>query len=367
LATVRQIAHEAGVSIGTVSRALNRKSGVSEKTRQRILAVAQELSYIPPKRLPFSASTVTHLGLLVRPLGEDVLANPFYADVFHGVEQICRQAHVNLSFSSLDIVDGRLRSLPALVNDERLSGIVLVGALPQAVVESVVASARLPLVLVDNYFPQCAWDAVMVDNAHGVRLATELLVSRGHRHIAFVSGPDHPSIVERRMGYEEVMRRHNLSPMIVKTPDLGLHEGEIAAVKLLEQAPETTAIICSNDMQTIGALKKLQELGYKVPDDFSLVGFDDINLAPLTSPPLTTVHVDRYALGRVAVQLLLGHINTPDRPAVKSIVGVTLVERASVCQPRAHNITSIRPEEEAKAGQTTMDVNVTRQPSIASP
>ena len=112
----------------------------------------------------------------------------------------------------------------------------------------------------------------------------------------------------------------------------------MAVVQVLAQAPETTAIIGSNDMQAIGALKKLQELGYKVPDDFSLVGFDDITIAPLTTPPITTVHVDRLALGRIAVQLLLGRIQNPDQPAIKSVVGVSLVERASVSSPRTHDL-----------------------------
>jgi LacI family transcriptional regulator len=338
LATVRQIAREAGVSIGTVSRALNKKSGVGAETRRRILAIAQELSYVPPKQPSLSTSIVTHLGLLVRPLPEDMQANPFYADVYHGVEQICRASHVNLSFSSLDLADGRIRSLPPLVNDERLRGIVLVGALPQEVIERFLNFVPLPVVLVDNYFPQCRWDAVMTDNIHGARLSTELLISRGHRHIAFINGPDHPSIVERRMGYEEVMRKHDLTPFMVTMPDLGSAEGEMAAVQVLAQAPETTAIIGSNDLQTIGVLKKLQELGFKVPEDFSLVGFDDITIAPLTTPPITTIHVDRFALGRIAVQLLLGRIHNPERPVIKSIVGVSLVERASVSSPRIHDL-----------------------------
>jgi LacI family transcriptional regulator len=330
-----QIKH---VSIGTVSRALNKKSGVGEETRRRILAIARELSYAPPKQLPLSASLISHLGMLVRPLPEGMQANPFYADVYHGVEQICRASHVNLSFSSLDVVDGRLRSLPPLVHDERLRGIVLVGALPQEVIEGFLDFVPLPVVLVDNYLPGCSWDAVMTDNIHGARLSTEYLVSRGHRHIAFINGPDHPSIVERRLGYIEVMQKHDLTPFMVTMPDLGSAEGEMAAVQVLVQAPETTAIIGSNDMQTIGALKKLRDLGYKVPDDFSLVGFDDITIAPLTTPPITTIRVDRLALGRIAVQLLLGRIQNPDRPAIKSVVGVSLVERASVSSPRTHNL-----------------------------
>jgi len=338
LVTIRQVAHRAGVSIGTISRVLNNRPGVSEKTRRHVLAVVEELGYIPSKRLNLSTAAVTHLGLLNRPMEEALPANPFYADVFHGVEQICHEFHINLSYSSLDIIDGHLRSLPALLNDERIGGIVLVGAIPRGVIESVVAEAQLPIVLVDNCFSECAWDAVMTDNPRGVYMATEFLISQGHRHIALLGGPDHPSIAERRAGYEEVLQQHDLAPTVVKCAGLDIADGERAVVELLRQAPETTAIICSNDSQAIGALRKLQELGYEVPGDFSLVGFDDINMAQFTSPPLTTIRVDREALGQMAVQLLLGRISAPERLAIKSVVDVALVERASVCPPRTHNI-----------------------------
>jgi LacI family transcriptional regulator len=334
MASTREVAQQAGVSIGTVSRVLNNKPGVSEPTRLRVLAVAQELSYIPPRHQSFPFSAVTHLGLLVRPMAEDLTANPFYADVYHGVEQICRQLRITLSFSSLDFNGDRLRSLPPLTNDERIKGVILVGAIPPAVVEAVVASVQLPAVLVDNWFPRCAWDAVMIDNPTGANMATEYLITRGHRRITFISGPDHPSIVERRSGYEETLRRHHLTPAVINVAGLDAADGKSAVGELLQRWPETTAIICSNDTQALGVLRKLKELGYRVPEDFSLVGFDDISLAQFTSPPITTIRVDRHALGRSAVELLLGRISVPHRPPIKSIIGVTLVERASACQPR---------------------------------
>jgi LacI family transcriptional regulator len=271
-------------------------------------------------------------------MDDSLPANPFYSEVFHGIEQVCQEFRINLSFSSLDVINGRLRSLPALINDERVSGIVLIGAIPRRMIESVVASAQLPVVLVDNGFPECAWDTVMMDSTRGITLATELLVSRGHRHITLIGGPGHPSIVERRAGYEQVMQRHDLTPTVVVSDDLGIAEGEWAVVELLRQAPETTAIVCSNDSQAIGVSRKLRELGYMVPDDFSLVGFDDIQMARLASPPLTTVRVDRRALGEVAIQLLLGRIGTPERLPTKAVVGVELIERGSVCPPRLHDI-----------------------------
>jgi DNA-binding LacI/PurR family transcriptional regulator len=281
---------------------------------------------------------VTHLGVLSRPMQETLPANPFYADVFHGIEQVCQEFRINLSFSSLEVVNGHLRSLPALISDERVSGIVLVGAIPRRMIESVVASAQLPVVLVDNGFSECAWDAVMMDSVRGITLATELLISRGHRHITLIGGPDHPSIVERRAGYEKVIQRHDLTPTVVVSAGLDIGDGERTVVELLRQAPETTAIVCSNDSQAIGVSRKLGELGYRVPDDFSLVGFDDIHMARLTSPPLTTIRVDRRALGQVAIQLLLGRISAPERLATKAVIGVKLIERASVGPPRMYDI-----------------------------
>ena len=145
--TIRKVAQKAGVSIGTVSRALNHKPGVSDKTRQHVFTVAQELGYTSPTRLPLPTSRVTHLGLLSRPMGNGPLtANPFYGDVFYGIEQACHEFRINLSFSTLNVVDGQRRSMPALIGDSRIGGVVLVGALSHKVVGSAVTSLQLPVV-----------------------------------------------------------------------------------------------------------------------------------------------------------------------------------------------------------------------------
>lgn len=339
MANIRQVADEAGVSIGTVSRVLNNKPGVGEQTRQHILSVAKELGYIPSKRLSPSHSQVTHLGVLSPIFQPDITSNPFYAAVFHGVEHICHEFHINLSYSSLRFTDTQLHSYPFVVKHTQLDGLVLVGGgIPQGIVEALVAPAPLPLVLVDNCFPDCNWDAVMIDNVRGVRLSTEYLINQGHRHIVLIGGPDHPSIVERRLSYCETMRRHDLTATIVTPPNLGPTDGQWGVVEILRKLPETTAIICSNDEQAVGALRKLQELGYSVPDDFSLVGFDNINMVQFTTPPITTVCVDRGTMGQIAVQLLLERVKSPERPVIKVTIGVELVERGSVGNPRTYKI-----------------------------
>ena len=339
MANIRQVADKAGVSIGTVSRVLNNRPGVGAETRRLVLDAAQELRYTFPKRSYISSDNIIHLGFVNHPFTHDITSNPFYADVFHGVEQVCREFHINLSYSTLGFTGSRLHSLPPLFKENYVNGLFIVGGgIPQQIVEALRNASQAPFVLVDNCFPDCRWDAVMTDNFRGISLALEYLFVKGHRHIALIGGPDHPSIVERRDSYLETLGRKKLTPIVKTAPNLSPEDGQWGIVEILRTAPETTAIICSNDEQAVGALKKLTELGYCVPNDFSLVGFDDINMVQFTSPSITTVCVDRVTMGQAAVQMLLDRIKFPNRPVMKMIIGVKLIERASVCTPRSHKI-----------------------------
>jgi LacI family transcriptional regulator len=330
--STRKIAQQAGVSVGTVSRVLNNKSGVSDDVRRRVMEVAQELRYAPQKRMPWPVN-LTHVGLLVRPLSDSLAVNPFYSDVYHGVEQMCSDLRVTLSFSTLDLADDQLRTLPILVDDERIGGIIVLGAVPEAVIRQIAQSNAIPIVLVDNWYVDSPWDSVMLDNAGGAAAATEYLIEQGHTQIAFISGPDHPSIVERRAGYEGTILRYGLSSHIEYTADLGVEDGALATSILTNKAPEITGIVCANDMQALGAMRAYMELGRRVPEEVSITGFDDIAMAHLAHPPLTTVRVDRNAFGQIAVELLLGRAKAPHRPPIRCTMGVNLVKRASVSTP----------------------------------
>jgi DNA-binding LacI/PurR family transcriptional regulator len=336
MVTVREIAEKAGVSIGTVSRVLNNKPGVSDDKRALVLSIIRETGYAPQKRIQPHNSKVTHVGVLIRPTGQTIASDVFYGDVFRGAEHTFSELQINLSFSTLDIANGRLRTLPPLAGDERIQGVVLIGALPREIVDALVQAIPAPFVLVDNFFDDCVWDAVMTDNLRGATLATRHLIERGHRQIAFLGGPEHPSIIERRVGYENTVRKHGLPATVFSTPDLTTGDGQSALLEMLQKAPQCTAIMCANDNLAIGALRQLQSLEYKAPEELSIVGFDDIHTTGFTSPPITTIHIDRVALGQLAAQLLIGRINNPERAIIESIVGVTLIERASVSAPRTY-------------------------------
>ncbi len=350
MVTIREVAEQAGVSIGTVSRVLNNKSGVSESTRIHVLEISQDLGYTPHKRVPLASTRVTHLGILIRPTENPLTSDPFYGGIFNGIEKTCQENHINVSFSTLDIRNGRLRSLPAMISDERISGMVLMGALPYTITKEIDDVINVPIVLIDNYYPNCEWDSVMIENEHGAYSATKHLISNGHRKIVMMSGPNHPSIVERRDGYTKAMQEHGLTPILIKTkspsPEDGLSpsDGETGILEILKQAPDTTAVFCSNDNQALGSLVKLQRMGLTVPEDLSIVGFDDIITVKFTSPPISTIHVDRNSLGRLATQLLFNRIENPDRAIVKIIVGTQLVDRDSVRPPRNHPLKPLEGE-----------------------
>lgn len=333
MASARRIAKEAGVSVGTVSRVLNNKPGVSDDTRRRVMEVAQGLNYSLPRRLPLPISALTHIGLLVKPVSEtSILANPFYADVYHGVEQACSDYSMHLAFNVLDVSEERLRKAPTLLGDERIGGLIVIGALPDAVIDTLMQENASPLVTVDNWAPDARYDSVMMDNVGGMSAVIEHLIDCGHREIVFVSGPDHPSILERLSGYERTMRRHGLAVQVIETPDLDSRDGEAAAEVLIEDHSHATAVACANDMQAIGVIRRLQQQGIRVPTQVAVTGFDDVQLASFVQPALTTVHVDRVMLGRLAVELLMGRVRAPLRPAVRCNLNVALVVRDSTTQ-----------------------------------
>ncbi len=338
MTNIREVAKEAGVSVGTVSRVLNNKSGVGHVTRERVLAVAKKIGYTASHKRGIATNvSVKHLCFLHIPVDPNITTESyqFYSEVLHSASEICNNSDITLSFKPLDFNEDQLISTPSIITEGVVDGVLLVGGgIPFPVIQAFSQTSPVPFVLVDNHFAGSPWDAVMTDNAYGMQLAVEHLINQGHQHITLMGGPAHASIIERRRGYEQTMHAHNLHPVIVDSPTLTSKEARDTIVEILDEVPETTAVLCSNDFQALGAVSKLNALGYRIPEDLSLIGFDDVTMALLTTPPLTTIQVNRNTIGQVAVQLLLNRIGLPDSPPLTTTVGVTLVERDSVDAPR---------------------------------
>jgi LacI family transcriptional regulator len=269
------------------------------------------------------------------------MANPFWSHILHGVESEASKLNIKITYRSISSIQHTPDALLTTIYEMKLGGVLLVGpAEPDTV--RLIQGTGLPMVLVDNYVP--GTNAVLGDNFGGARAAVEYLISMGHRQIAFIGGPvlEGPRLVnkiytiERRAeGYRMALMNADL-PMSYELYEsanlVEIDEGYEACKRLLARNKPFTAIFCANDGLAIGSMKALREAGLRIPDDVSLIGFDDIDMVEHLSPALTTVRVAKETLGAVAIKRLLAVMNDPDPVGVSSVVDVELIIRDSVKQ-----------------------------------
>jgi DNA-binding LacI/PurR family transcriptional regulator len=334
--TLRDIAQTAGVSVSTVSQALNHRPGVSANVRQNILDTAAELGYRPRSMMDSgNGGRLRTVGLITKRRNDQPLSlNPFYAPILAGAEQECQRQNIALMYSSIEVdEDSRALAWPPLLTDERVDGLIVVGAFLPETIAHIGRQIGSRLVLVDGYAgSQEPMDSIVTDNRGGARMAVEHLIAQGHRRIGLIGSHPHsyPSIRERRAGFIEAMSAHDLPLTGIEDGLLDRQEAYDATLRLLRRAPETTALFVCNDNSAVGVLNALQKLGLNCPAEVSVIGFDDIELASAITPALTTIHVDKVLMGVLAVRNLRDRLNSPERPALTMQLGTRLIARASV-------------------------------------
>lgn len=345
VATLADVAAAVGVSKAAVSLALRGKPGVSETTRQRIVDASRSLGY-----RPLSHTTRHHQGpltvtLVIRALhGDSPGANQFYGPVLAGVEERCRRLHIRLMLAIMPVDQyNHPIEVPHSVTDRLSDGLIFVGAHFATALSPLLEGAP-PTVLVDAYAEEGEFDTVETDNILGGRAAVEHLVSRGHRNIAIL-GTDpaaFPSILLRRRGYEQAMAEAGLTPRYIDAPYYEHEAAAAAAISYLCANPSVTALFCANDLVAITFILAAKQAGISVPERVSVVGFDDIDLAGFVSPSLTTMAVDKAAMGRLAVTLLAHRIDVGEECVTSTLVRPQLIERESV---RAIELSPPSPEQ----------------------
>ncbi|MCI0396852.1 MAG: LacI family transcriptional regulator [Chloroflexi bacterium] len=332
--TISDIARDSGVSPATVSLVLRDKPGISDETRQRVLDTAQRLGYVHKLSWPSTIHAEIHsVGLLLKTRPDDILeTNQFYAPVLAGIEATCRQRHINLIYAHLPVdEENNLLEPPRLLRRQEAGGLLLVGAHLNEAMLAVFQPQSMPVVLVDAYADGDPFDAVVTDNVAGAYQATSYLIQNGHRQIAIAGSQSHayPSIQERREGYTRAITENQLKPHFVDSP-LHWEAAVPATLVYLQQHPEVTAIFACNDEIAIAIMRALQAQGKTIPDDLSIIGFDNVLLAQHVTPALTTMRVDKMGMGRLAAQLLFNRIEFPAAGAVRTVIRPSLIERNSV-------------------------------------
>ncbi|HLI88705.1 MAG TPA: LacI family DNA-binding transcriptional regulator [Ktedonobacteraceae bacterium] len=350
--TVKDVAREAEVSVGTVSRVFNNHQNVAEEIRQRVLKAAAELGYTRPIHQDAARNgsrAIKEIGFLYCSIDaldtNAVASNPFWSHILHGVESEARKTNIKVTYRTISALTSTPHLLLSTIQDMRLGGILLVGPAELETIQQI-RTLKTPLVLVDNYAPRLSIDAVLGDNFEGARAAVDYLIEQGHRRIAFIGGPTLPgprplnriyTLERRAAGYRTALLDAGLpvNYELFESCNLDPESGYAACKRLLQRNASFTALFCANDETAIGAMKALREAGLRIPDDVSLIGFDDIALVEHLTPALTTVRVPKEALGAMAVKQLLTRAADPDMVGVSSVLEVELIKRASVASCRA--------------------------------
>jgi len=322
------VAREAGVSLMTVSRVINNKGDVSPTTRQRVQAVIERLGYRPSN---IARGLVTKhtgsLGLVV----PDV-ANPFFSEVARGAEHVAYAEGYNVFLCNTEEDTQRELAVLQSLEEKRVDGVVLCSSrLEESELEEAVA--RHPAVVLINRRPEGdGVGAVLVDDEVGGQMATQHLLQAGHRAVGFLAGPPASrSGRERAKGYRAALTAAGLqyNPDWTRRCSPTVEGGQEAVRELLAAHLELTALFCYNDLVAVGALQACADLGRVIPDDLAIVGFDDIPLAALVTPSLTTCHVPRYQLGGQAMRLLLDQIGGCPEGCQEIVLQPELVVRSS--------------------------------------
>ncbi len=337
--TLEDIARESHVSLATVSLVLRDKPGINAETRRRVRDVARVLGYrIRAQGDGLSTQKLQQVGVLIKArAGDAPHTNAFYAHVIAGIEATCRRYQINLLFATVPVdEDNHPQDLPRMLLEDNLDGLLLVGAFVDSTITRLLERSSKSTVLVDAYAVGNGYDSVVSDNIRGAYMAVSYLIERGHRHIGLVGSlPNaYPSIADRCSGYIQALHDHGITRQYSADSHIATNEAAETVADLLRQYPQVTALFCCNDMMATAAMQAAQALGRRLPDDLSIIGFDNIDLAEHVTPALTTMHVDKVSMGRLAVQLLINRADFPAASRVTTMLRPTLVERQSVCSIR---------------------------------
>lgn len=324
--SIKEVAERAAVSVATVSRALNSPDVVSADTLQRIRDAIRELDYTPNAQ---ASSLRTSRSRLLIALVPDI-ANPFFSEIIRGIEQVAKEHRYSVLLGDTGYEEASEDAYAEMIASRQADGLItLVPRIPRVRIDG-----RLPVVNACEYVTDAAISKVHVDNVAAARNAVEYLVLLGHREIAFIRGREQSPITEdRERGYRAALRAAGIEPseQLTAGGDFSVESGIRATELLFARKRGFTAIFCSNDEMALGAMNAAAACGVRVPDDLSIVGFDDIHMARHFTPPLTTIVQPTREIGQEAARMLLEILDDPDTPPRTRILPTQLIVRGSTC------------------------------------
>ena len=328
MTTIREVAETAGVSYATVSHVINNTRLVSPETRERVLAAMDALNYRPNALARSLRQGKTNTIGLVLPDS----ANPFFAEISRGIEDEAFKKGYSVFLCNTELDIKRELFYVDVLSKKQVDGIIFVAAGDQADSLDYLLQRNMPVVMIDRNVPNVEGDAVLTDHQLGGYLATRHLLDLGHTRIACIAGPSSitPS-AERIIGYRNALEEAGLpfEEKLVIRGDYHAQSGMDITRSLLRMNPRPTAVFALNDLMAIGALRAVAEAGYSVPKDLAVIGYDDLEIARFTNPPLTTIAQPKKEIGAQAVNLLVDRMSRKSRPPSRLVLAPELIVRRS--------------------------------------
>lgn len=350
---IRDVARRAKVSTATVSRTINQVATVDSQMAKRVWKAIEELGYYPNRSARALVSGRSHVfGLIV-----SEITNPFFPEIVQTFETLAVEQHYEILLTSTIHDPKRMELAVRRMIESRVDGVaILTFGMEENLLEHL-RFRNLPLVFVDIGPKAPRVSNIRVDYADGIRQAVQHLAALRHDRIGFITGPSRlRSALARKDAFEAAMREIGLpvKPTFVVEGDHRLEGGKQALHKLSELRERPTALMCSNDMTAIGVMREAFELGIKVPEDLSVIGFDDIRIAEFMIPPLTTIQMSQSELARLAFEALLKEVKreTPSPEGSEYLLKTQLVLRSSTTFSTGRNQTKVRlnPKRESRTG-----------------
>jgi DNA-binding LacI/PurR family transcriptional regulator len=334
--TSREVARRASVSIATVSRVLNQMPNVSPEVQDKVLRAVKELNYQPSRtaqRLRAQKSQV--VGLIV----SDV-ENPFFTSVVRGIEDFLHKQNYSVVLCNSDEDPAKELRYINIMLAESVAGVIVSPAFESKPHIQSLLDRRIPVVTIDRLLKGVEVDSVVANNYGSSFEAVSYLIRQGHRRIGLVSLPLATLPGEERCeGYKGALMANGIpvSQELIAIGDAKEVSGYESAMHLLQTEYQPTALFCANNLMTLGALRAIKDLGLHVPQDVSIIGFDDMLWSPLLTPPLTCVAQPTYEMGQRAAELLLERIHRRDAPVDHAQMDSKLILRESVAPPISPN------------------------------
>ncbi len=326
--TIGELAKIAGVSKTTVSRVLNMKPDVDPETRQKILQLIDEYDFHPNAfAKAISLQKSSYIGLIIPHEAAYIFSNPFYTEVMRGVStEIDKRGYFMVMCYAHEV------NYLDIYKQKRVDGFVLLspGSFHKQIITTL-NQENVPYVSTAKISEEEHMTYVDVDNFYGATLVVEHLIKLGHRKIAYLGKPTLQSSLDRLNGYKATMEQNQCpccDQYVMITDTSSVQGGHDYTMKLMQLSDKPTAIFLANDMMAIGAMKAIQELGLRVPEDISVVGYDDIPLASFVQPQLTTIRQPAYEKGILAARALINSLETGE-PSRSTTLTVELIVRQS--------------------------------------